>query len=682
MRWDVISLTFLLPLFFLPLTASFFEINKQVLLIVFVSFITITWAVRNILIKNVRFTLSPALAPLTLLTVFSLISLFTNSINRSQAFLSQPVNYLALLLFYILATTRLNKQVHVKLIVKSLTLSASVLSLLSIVSFAGLFSKIPNAPEWLTLKTFTPAGGVLPLLIFLVPIFFLTLPQALQKTALKKRLFSSLTTLLIATAIGISLVNIKQAQNLTLLPFSAAWEIALENFKTARTALFGQGPDGFITAFTNFKPIAFNRTDIWQLRFDVSRNLPLHLLTTIGIFGLISYLWLALIVFKSARKTINLRQATQFEKSLNLSLIIILISQFLFPISLLNLFLFIVLLVLKQIMQKFERQTAIRDVQLRLFAVNVVKPDQQSKKDTVYSEILPWIIGIPLSLTLIVGLYLGATRIYAAEISYKRSLNAAVANNGTQTYNSQAKAIQQDPKNPRYRTAFSLTNLALANSIAAKADLNQNDRQNITQLISQAIAEAKFATQLNPRLTSSWENLAGLYRNLIGVAEGSKDWSIAAYVQAIQTDPNNPSLRLQLGGIYFGAQEYEQAIRFFEQAVLLKPDWPNAHYNLAAAYRQQNDLQKAIEEMRLVLQLLDPASADFTKAQQELQTLNDQLGQTAQNVPPAESQLTPPQPLPTPAPQQIQLPEDSGPDVATQSAIPTPQVTPTPTPQP
>ena len=109
-------------------------------------------------------------------------------------------------------------------------------------------------------------------------------------------------------------------------------------------------------------------------------------------------------------------------------------------------------------------------------------------------------------------------------------------------------------------------------------------KREITKLIQQAIREAKVATVLNPTSAAYWENLAQLYRNLINFAEGSDQWAIAAYQQAITNDPINPRLRVNLGGLFYALGNYEAAIRRFENAVNLKPDYTNGYYNLAATW--------------------------------------------------------------------------------------------------
>jgi len=684
--WGTALFAFLIPLFFLPTTADFYDFNKKALLIVVASILMVTWLIRNIAAKNLRLTLTPTLLPLSILTLSSFISLQVASVNKTQALLGRPVIHLSLLLLYIVITTRFNLKNQLRLVVNALTLSGATLGLISIFQYTELTKQLfSSAPAWFTQSTFTPTGSPLSLLLTLSPLFFLGLLSAIRKNqANLQRIYYSLATALIAIGIGLTVASLNDDNRIIVLPFNTSWEVAIENFKNSTTAIVGTGPESYPHAFTAGKPVSFNASDHWNLRFLSARNEPFHLLTTHGLIGMAAYLWLIVMALKSMRPTLTGNTKTNLEKAVNASLLIAIILQLTYPVGTLSLTLLVLLLALQQSLRKAAGDEKVKDVILRLFAISVVKPGSVADKKP--EEILPWVLGAPITIAILVGLYFGAFNVYASESLFKKSLDAIIQNRGTDTYNYQIQAIQKNPKEDRFHTSYALTNLALANSIASKEEVSAQDRQNITQLLQQAIREAKEATALNPRNTTNWETLANIYRNLINVTEGANQWAIASYVQAIQTNPNDPRLRLDLGGIYYGMGDFDQAIRFFEQAALLKNDWANAHFNLSAAYREKGEIQNAIEEMQLVLNFLDPAAADYAKAQEEFRSLNQKLAKPiAENAPPAETELSEPAPLPSPAPpsEQIELEANSGPNIATGSAttVPTPSVSPSPTPQ-
>lgn len=229
-----------------------------------------------------------------------------------------------------------------------------------------------------------------------------------------------------------------------------------------------------------------------------------------------------------------------------------------------------------------------------------------------------------------VGIFAGY-RVGLAEFYFGRALRDVAANRGNGAYNNMIKAIRTNPFEARYRVSYSQLNLALANNIAARGasnkegKLSDQDRQTIQQLISQSIAEAKNAVALNRLSAGSWANLANIYRQLLNIAQGADQWAIATYRQAIQLNPNDPVLRLTYGQLLYGFNQFDAAQRQFEAAVTLKPDYSNAHFNLASALSAQEKYQQAQFELQQTLQLVDAGTQDYKTVQNELDKIKDKL---------------------------------------------------------
>jgi len=368
-------------------------------------------------------------------------------------------------------------------------LSGATLGLISIFQYTELTKQLfSSAPAWFTQSTFTPTGSPLSLLLTLSPLFFLGLLSAIRKNqANLQRIYYSLATALIAIGIGLTVASLNDDNRIIVLPFNTSWEVAIENFKNSTTAIVGTGPESYPHAFTAGKPVSFNASDHWNLRFLSARNEPFHLLTTHGLIGMAAYLWLIVMALKSMRPTLTGNTKTNLEKAVNASLLIAIILQLTYPVGTLSLTLLVLLLALQQSLRKAAGDEKVKDVILRLFAISVVKPGSVADKKP--EEILPWVLGAPITIAILVGLYFGAFNVYASESLFKKSLDAIIQNRGTDTYNYQIQAIQKNPKEDRFHTSYALTNLALANSIASKEEVSAQDRQNITQLLQQAIRE-------------------------------------------------------------------------------------------------------------------------------------------------------------------------------------------------
>lgn len=73
-----------------------------------------------------------------------------------------------------------------------------------------------------------------------------------------------------------------------------------------------------------------------------------------------------------------------------------------------------------------------------------------------------------------------------------------------------------------------------------------------------------------------------------------------ARVQALQTvaeqDPKNIESRVQLGNLFFDAEQYPQSITWYEQAFALKPADTNVSTDLGVAYYYTNQPDKALAQ--------------------------------------------------------------------------------------
>lgn len=612
---------FLVPLFFTNLTSEYYATNKLALIVFLVPLFILLWLIQMNKEKKVSFLKNRLNLPvLAFGGAYIAATLIGNaSIVNSLTSSTGTVVILAFILFYfVLANFPLKKEQ----IVLPLLASGMVLSLLFLGQFFGLFEKVlPFA--FLKVKSWTPAGTLFSLLIFLVCLLPLSVEEGLSKKSVKS-LLGWLATVILGLGILFTVITVLYREKPVLLPYQTAWAIAVDNLKNLKQAALGIGPGNYVDTFTANKPLSYNNTDLWAVRFGASSSFLLQLMTEIGLIGLVTYLLIIGNVIKPDKK---------YLKGVSLSLLLLFLSQVFLPSSILVLFAVFVLLALY-----------VKESGTETFNEN--------------SVILPKFL-LGLGVVLLVVTYFFGSKWYLGEVYFGQSIKAAAENKGVDTYNLQIKAIGANPYNDNFRVTYAQTNLALANAIIQKGNLSDQDRSDISSLIQQAIREAKIATSLDPKKASNWENLALIYNNLINAANGADQWTITAYNQAIQLDPLNPQLRLNLGGVYYSLKNYDGAIQQFSLAVNLKPNWANAHYNLASALREKGDFQNAFTEMQNTVALVDPKSNDFTKATGELEELRKKLP-----VPPKTNKtgtaetLTEPQAKPAEIKPKLELPQN------------------------
>ncbi len=660
--WIVTLTVFLAPLFFLPITSEYYEFNKNILLIASSVVLLILLALNFVVDRQVKILRSPFGLPLLAVLATWVISTALRSPNRIDALIDpgQTGTILALVVFFTTAINFVRTRKEMEILAYALVSSLAVLGFTAAMWSSGLMPRLLPA-SYLKSVLWTPTGSPISTIVALVAglPFVVTLLAREKKLTPASGLLAA-AMLLQITGAGLIGFQLMRPENRPLfLSQQAGWSIALEAAKVS--PLLGTGPSTFLSDFTRFRPVSYNLTSNWSFRFTNSSNYYLQLLATVGFLGLFAYLFLVVRSYSVLAK--SLRGAHNSEAPVSrlmaiagaASATLIFASQLFVPANLVSSVMAIIFLIITTAALKQAGSSLVTEANIDIVAGN---------STGYHSPLLPWILLVITVLLVAPTLYLTG-RIYAAEVLFQKALVAAGANDGKKTYDTLLQAIRQNPTRDTYRIVYSQTNLLLANSIAGNKDLTDADRNTVTQLIQQAIQEAKNAVALNQNKVANVENLATIYRNLLNLAQGADQWTVVSYRQAILLDPVNPNLRIAMGGVLYSLKNYDDAIAFFQQAVDLKPDLANAHYNLAASYRQKKDLQKAYNAMQNVVQLVDKSSADYTKASQELESLRQEIGQTA----PADNATTSPTTLTTPAPvpsagvsPKISLPANLAPD--------------------
>jgi cytochrome c-type biogenesis protein CcmH/NrfG len=130
----------------------------------------------------------------------------------------------------------------------------------------------------------------------------------------------------------------------------------------------------------------------------------------------------------------------------------------------------------------------------------------------------------------------------------------------------------------------------------------------------QAIADAQSCVTSNPNDVDCLEQLGNLYYGL-----GQYQQAQSAFEAAVKLDPHNVNTLVKLAGCYIRGQDFEKALPTLEQAVTLQPNSPELHLLLGLALDKADPPQtpRAIDEWRQVIKLA-PGSQWATQAQQYL----------------------------------------------------------------
>jgi len=666
----------LTPLIFFNQMTEFYEMPKMVFLVVATTLLVGLWIFSWIVKGKIVITRTPLDIPLLVLLVVILISTYLSPTRYEAIFGNFPrvhdsaASWVVYILLYFVTVSHLRDLTKIKMFLNVLYGSAVIAALLTILAFFHMFLPLDFAKA----VNFTPTGSTfstiaflllllpLPILSVITPNKFMPMPLAVVLTILfgvtvaLTASVPSLVALLIAFAlcfflskphqvkktlplflvtvvvIGLALIfayvpfsgNVLQQLEANFpkeiqLPFVTSWNISVTSFRD--NPFFGPGPSSYLFSFSSYKPVAFNLLPFWNFSFDTSYNEFLQTLGTVGIFGFLALMYFCVVILVNSWR--NLAVDTQDAEQDN--------THVLLPAMAMSGLLAIVLFAI--------HATTLVSIVVTLFVLAVLMMAQKSIRERVTElslgikastagnrqfDLFPIILFVIYVVAAFAVLYNTVT-MTAADYYHRRALETANTN-GAQTYAFLQKAETLNPYVDLYRVDMSQTNFALANAIAARAkpgkngtlNLSAQDRQTIQTLLAQSINEAKAGVLLSPRNPRNWEVLASIYRNIDGVAQNALAFSLSAYGQAIQLDPLNPTLRLNVGGIYYITKNYNNAIQNFTDAANLKPDYPNAYYNLSIAYRDNNDPVDAlaVANQTVVLLQSNPNSPDYKTAVQ------------------------------------------------------------------
>jgi tetratricopeptide (TPR) repeat protein len=113
-------------------------------------------------------------------------------------------------------------------------------------------------------------------------------------------------------------------------------------------------------------------------------------------------------------------------------------------------------------------------------------------------------------------------------------------------------------------------------------------------------------------------------------AAGDKAGAMVAYKQALQLDPHNAVAHNELGTLYYGEHQVDQALAEFNQAVQANPSYGLAFFNLGYAARKANRCAEAIPAYRRYVQITPNDPDGFWG-------LAECLRMSGQNIPAADA---------------------------------------------
>jgi len=590
---------FLFPLLFLPVVIDSFGSGKTILALALGLVGLVVWLGEMLLTKENGFKVNKMFGFLVLIVLWAWMGWYRLPEGVRMRSLTDFAGIgagTAVLIWSFLWLQVTDKEEKRKQL-NWLTAAGLMAAVMSVVVFLIPAAKLPivwpkNDPIVSIGSAWSMTGSLLSegiLLFFLVVSWGKRLMEKLKSEAGESYLVEAGVTAVLTLALLLDAFRLFKTGWVNLDSMSA-WVIAVEAFK--RSPIWGVGPGNFVEAFNMYRPTSYNLTATWANGFLHSNSGILNLWTELGIVGLG-------LVALVASSFLKLKKNFGFVEVVVLGLVAALL-----PVNLVGMVLLV--WVLTTFMGEGKRWGLMMKV-----------------GDSGFNA-APWILGVVVLAGVAFGGY-WTYRVVAGDVLMRQSLVAASKNDGGSTYNLQIKAIGANPAMAEYRRVYSQTNLALAKTILTNKDLTDEDKQKASTLIQQSVREAKSAIALDGNNPIYWSNLASIYRDLVGVVDGAADWSFQAYQQAAIFDPANPVTKLEMGGLLYAANRFDESDRVFEQVVMAKQDFANGWYNWAFSAKGMNRLADAVQRMQQAVALVPANSGDFEAANKELTTWKKEL---------------------------------------------------------
>lgn len=659
-KFSLIVLTFLLPLFFLPFSFEAFEFNKQYLLFFFTSLALFCWLAKMISQdKEIKFKRTPLDLPVL---VFLLIAILgaVFSVDKTSSlfgfygrFSDGLVGLLSLGALYFLITNNVSpggdkeqKTLSIPSLLKAFVWSIFFVVIISYLSIFGVFAKINTLlagkialPQVMSQSTFNPAAGSLEgLAMFLavVLVFLIGRVLVINKGIEKKGNFVNyflmtaifillflidfspawltiIISLILFLGVALAKRIFKEDVNKLLLPIAIAimaGAMLLINTAGIQSWLFKSQlpkeqvltqaqswPVGLKGATENVKA-GFLGSGLGTWSYDFAKFKPVSF----------NQNWLWQIRFdRSGNSIAEILGNTGFLGFLVYFVLIgmfLLASYFFLVQSRSGIPLLIGFLALLVAQFVYYQNTILAFAFWLLLGLSVVNWQKPVREKIISFKDFPELSLIFSAVLLVFGLvflgmYFFAAKFYLADVNYKKAVVLASEQN-------LVAATSLNPYQPQYKIVLARSYLNdLLTETQKSADLR--DQNAISVYVQEAITFAKGgqigktnivgATDLAPNRVAAWETLGMIYRDIQGLAAGSLDWGIKSFEKAVSLEPTNPVLHTELGKLYLTSGDKEKAVNEFDKAKTLKPDYSDASIQLALLQEQNNDVTTAIKTM-------------------------------------------------------------------------------------
>ncbi|OGY17062.1 MAG: hypothetical protein A3H88_02760 [Candidatus Blackburnbacteria bacterium RIFCSPLOWO2_02_FULL_44_9] len=337
--------------------------------------------------------------------------------------------------------------------------------------------------------------------------------------------------------------------------------------------ILGSGVETFAYSYYNFRPKEANLTSEWDLLYNKAHNEYLNYLANTGTIGLLTYLFLI-----GTTIWLLLKKSYAFLPAYSSLLVTNFFGFSVVPTSLLF----------------FLIPAMATTLGTRQKALSTSRPSLTYKK-------------LPLLLLLFPIAYclLPVISLYRADVLYAQSKK----DNEKGLYQEAVKKLEKTlslRKEPKYYDELADSTSQLAVNLYEPPQKRAEGEVLGRELAILTLKTSDEALKISPRHVTLWASRATYLKRLAGIDQSYLGLAVNSLEEAVRLAPTEPSFSYNLGVLYDYQGETEKARKILEKTVELKPNYNEARVGLAKIYIKLEEKQKAFEEVKYVLEKIDP----------------------------------------------------------------------------
>ncbi len=407
----------------------------------------------------------------------------------------------------------------------------------------------------------------------------------------------SLVFVFFGSSLGNVIANTTGTSEIAVRPsWSATAAISQETLSSH--ALFGVGPDRFVSAWLSDKPSGVNSTIFWNVDFNYGIGFIPSMLVTVGLIGILGALaFILLFLIKGVRAVFS-----PTKNSVGAYLLVSTLSAAVY------LWVFVFTSV------PSETLLALAFIFSGLFiSAAVTQGIIASKTFAFLDNPVKNFVSILLTVLVIVGsiaLGYSVTTKVIAEIDFQHGTNILSASGNLdqgEAYVTKAFAMNADPRFTR--TIADIYLARISNLLQSTTTPQSQAAAQFQGDLSTAIQAAQRSVSLDPTDYQNYLELAKVYGAVVSLkVSGAYDASKSAYTTALSLNPQDPEIYYDLAQLDIANGDNATAETDATKAITEKNDYADAIYLLSQIYIQENNLPQATNAVK-ALAVLSPTDA-------------------------------------------------------------------------